>query len=212
MRQRDLREVVAEAGRVVPALQPRPGVVVPVGVVAVEDQVAGELDLVRRVVGEVPGLGRVPQTDLQQRGRHGQQGDHGDGERRGGPARPRHEPPRRRGREGDEHAGEERGRADHAEIPLAVGRPHQRAERALRIDALRPERPRLRAELGHEHEHQRAEHAQQREGLAPAQEAGTSSRCGAVVGAGAVDGSVIASRLAARARSSHVIGSSKKPL
>jgi hypothetical protein len=39
---------------------------VPVGVLAVKDQVAGDLDLVRRVVHVVPRLGRVAQADLEE--------------------------------------------------------------------------------------------------------------------------------------------------
>ena len=54
------------AGRRVEALEPRAPVVMAVRVVAVQDQVACDLDLVRRVVREVPGLARVAQTDLEQ--------------------------------------------------------------------------------------------------------------------------------------------------
>ena len=49
----------------VEALEPGAAVVVPVGVVAMEDEVACELDLVGRVVRVIPGLGRVAKSDLE---------------------------------------------------------------------------------------------------------------------------------------------------
>src|SRR5439155_13367579 len=55
--------------RRVEALEARALVVVPVRVMAVEDEVARDLDLVRRVVREVPGGGRVAQPDLEEDGR-----------------------------------------------------------------------------------------------------------------------------------------------
>ena len=64
--ERDLRDRRIRLGRRIPALEPGVAIVVPVGVLAVEDQVAGDLDLVRRVVDVVPRLGRVAQADLEE--------------------------------------------------------------------------------------------------------------------------------------------------
>ena len=60
----------------VEALQAVAPVVVPVWVVAVKEQLATELDLVGRVVGEEPGRRGVAQTELEQRG--GQQEEQRD--------------------------------------------------------------------------------------------------------------------------------------
>jgi hypothetical protein len=98
-------------GRRVEALEPRVAVVVPVRVVAVKDQVAGELDLVRRVVCEVPRLGRVAKADLEQNCGHEEHcaDDAREPDRR--PAGPRPKAPGRRRRERDEEPGEHGRRA-----------------------------------------------------------------------------------------------------
>ena len=71
----------------VEALEPGLAVVVPVRVVEVEQQLAAQLDLVGRVVGEEPGRGGVAQPELEQRGRRGEQHADGEHERDAGPAR-----------------------------------------------------------------------------------------------------------------------------
>ena len=76
-------------GRGVEALEPRVPVVMAVRVVAVQDEVAGDLDLVGRVVREVPGLARVPQPDLEQGGRDEQHRADDRRERDRRPAGPR---------------------------------------------------------------------------------------------------------------------------
>ena len=133
----------------------------PVRVVAVEDEVACELDLVRRVVREVPGRGRVAQADLEQDGGNE---EHRADERRepdAGPSRPGAEPPGGCGGEGDDEPGEHRHGANDAEIPFLLGGADERRENALRVDQRRVERPRVRAQARHRHDHEHAKDAEQ---------------------------------------------------
>ena len=139
-----------------------------VRVVAVQDEVAGDLDLVGRVVVVEPGRGRLAQPDLEQHRRHEQQ-------RRRPPCRARRpsqrgqdaQPPRRRRRRA--------ATSSPASIPgvrtsprsqRSCPRPHDRAEQAVRVHGRRPERPRVGAELRHGDRDERAEHAEQDPGPA----------------------------------------------
>ena len=144
----------------VEALEPRVAVVVSVRVVAVEDEVARDLDLVRRVVREVPGLGCVAEADLQHRCRNEQHPAHHDREDDREPPWPGADAPGRCCDEGDEQAGQNGGRAEDAEVPLAVGDPDERAEETTRMHGGRHEGPRVGAEL---RDRDRDEHAQRRQ-------------------------------------------------
>ncbi len=188
-------------GRGVEALEPRVPVVMAVRVVAVQDQVAGDLDLVGRVVREVPGLARVPQPDLEQGGRDEQHRADDRRERDRRPAGPRTEVPGHRCGERDEEAGENCRRADDPEVPLAVGNAHERAEDAVRMDRGGRERPGVGAELRDRDRDDDAERRQQDERVearhAPSM-ASLSARQ--------------STNPAATAIASHVTGSSKNPL
>ena len=88
----------------VEALEPRVRVVVAVRVLAVAQQVAGELDLVRRVVREEPRRARLPQARLEHDRRHGEQARRRRRQGDGRPAGPRGSQRRDDGGQRDEHA------------------------------------------------------------------------------------------------------------
>ena len=188
--------------RRVEVLEARVAVVVAVRVVAVEHEVARDLDLVRRVVREVPRRGRVAEPDLEQHRRHEEHraDDRGQPDRR--PARPRAEAPARRCGERDEEPGEDRRRAEDPQVPLAVGDADERAEDSTRVDRGRIERPGSGAEVGHRDPDEHAERRQQRPGLT------TSVHVSSMASSSARQ----SRKLAATAIVSQVTGSSKKPL
>ena len=113
----DLRETGRLVmSRRVETLEARAVVGVSVRVVAVEDEVARDLDLVRGVVREVPGVGRITQSNLEQDGRNEQHRADDSGEPDPGPSWPRGKAPRGRGGESDGEPCEHGGRAEDAEI------------------------------------------------------------------------------------------------
>jgi len=147
----------------VEALEARVAVVVTVRVVAVADEVARDLDLVRRVVREVPGLGRVAEADLEQRRRNEEhRADDGRDPDRG-PAGPRTQVPGDSCGERHEEAGEDRGGADDPEVPLAVCGAHQWAQNPVRVHGSRRERPGVCAELRNRDRDDDAERGEQDE-------------------------------------------------
>src|SRR5262245_1368961 len=192
------RRLLVVRGRV-EALEARVAVVVAVGGVPVADEVARDLDLVRRVVREVPGVRRLAEPDLEQRGGHEQHSADNDRERDREPAGPGPDPPGRSGDEGDDEARQDRRRAEDAEVPLAVGGADERSEEPAWVHRGRHEGPRVRAEL---RDRDRDEHAQRRQQQPRAV---------------AIHGSSMASLRdsmydAATAMTSQVTGSSKNPL
>ena len=106
----------------------------------------------------------------------------------------------------DEHAREERWRPDDAEIPCPVGGPHERAEDPAPGDRGRLERPRVGAERGDVDGDECAEDAEHGEGRA-AVDPGA-----AHVVVATRDVARVARKLDATPSTSHVTGSSKKPL
>src|SRR6266508_4523309 len=208
--QRDLPEIRIEAGGRVPTLEAGARVVVAVGVVPVGKQFAGQLDLVGRVVDVVPRLARLAQPDLEQDGRQ-QEGER-DGQAQaakkvGTPASPS---PPSHGDERDEHSGHDSRRADGAEIPMAVGSADEWAEEAVRVQRRRPERPRVRAQFRHGEQHQQPEcreHRPPATGPDPPHRAAAGRVPGSATTTGELD-----KYAAPTASTSHVMGSSKKPL
>ena len=148
--------------RGVPAFEPGVPVVVSVRVLAVEDEVARDLDLVRGVVDVVPGGGGVAEPDLQQdRGDDEQRGD--DGAESDRPAAP---PATRAPGDGackrDEERRDHGGGARDIGIPLLVRGPDERPEHAVRIDSRRSEGPRTGAQIGQRDDREHAERPEQR--------------------------------------------------
>ena len=161
MRERRVRlRVGGRAVEAVEAFEPGAAVVGSVGAVPVADELAGELQLVGRVVREEPRRGRLPQADLQ-RDRRQQQG-RADDECRdelGLPGQPPEHRPH--GERDDEHARQHRERPQRAEIPFAVGRTHDRPEQPVRMHRAGPERPRVgpeHADVQRDDDRERAEH------------------------------------------------------
>jgi hypothetical protein len=148
----------------VEALEAGLAVVVPVGVVEVEHQLAAQLHLVGRVVREEPRGGRVAQAELEQRGRRGEQHSDREHQRDARPARHHGGAPRQQEDSGGaaQERGHERGRPRDPEVPLLAGGADERGERPLRIDAGRPEAPRVRPELRKRDRHQREQHSEER--------------------------------------------------
>ena len=146
----------------VEALEPRIGVVVAVGVLAVAQELPGQLDLVRRVVHVEPRVGRLAQAGLERDGRRCKQADDRRRQRDREPAGPARDERRRSCGERDQHAGQEPGRADRLGVPLPVGPADEPGERPTRIDRTRPEVPRLGAEEGDGDEDDQPERAEQR--------------------------------------------------
>ena len=203
-----------EAGGRIPALEPCPRVVAPVWIVAVPDEPAGDLDLVRGVVVVIPRLGRLAQAGLQQDGRDEQRD--GDDERQpgkqfGAPCTPL--PPDDRDN-GDREGRDDPGRADEAEIPVTSGGANERTEGAVRMHGRRVKRPGVRPELRHDDRHERSERSEDRPRAGPADShrAGTASRDSVTAGAGGGCGRGCSRKAAATPSTSHVIGSSKNPL
>ena len=148
--------------RRVPAFEPGVPVVVPVRVVAVEDEVARDLDLVRGVVHVVPGRGGVAEPDLQQnRGDDEQRGDDGAESDRPATA-PAIRAPGDGARKRDEERRDHGGGARNIGIPLLVGGADERSEHAVGIDVGRGEGPRARAQVGQGDDREHAERPEQR--------------------------------------------------
>ena len=199
----------------IPLLESGAGVVPAVRIVPVADETAGDLELVRGIVVVVPGCRRLPESDLEHERGHEQRQCDEDGERRKQLGTPRAHAPARGCEERDDEAGDNSGRADEAEIPLPPRRAHGVTEQSVRVDRRRMEGPRIGAELRHDDRDERAERREDRPGAcAPDPHlAGTASRGSvAVRGAGAGRGVGTARYAAAIPSTSHVIGSSKKPL
>ncbi len=156
----------------VEALHAREAVVGAVRVLAVQQLVPADLDLVRGVVGEEPGLGGLAQAHLQQRRGQHQRQRHQHGHAHAGPRGPVAPAQAHHAHGGDQQRGQEAGGAGDAHVPLAVGGAHQRRQDALRVHGARAERPRVRAQLGQRDGHDAQQHAQQGEhplpGEAPA--------------------------------------------
>ena len=178
----DLALSALPGGRV-PALEAGVPVVMAVRVVTVQNEVAGELDLVGRVVHVVPGLRRVAQADLQQRRGHDEErhDEHAQSDRPA--ATPALGTPADGRRERDRERGEQGGGARNVGIPLFVGRPHERPEEAVRIDGRRPEGPGARAEVRDGEQREDAERGEQRPRPRP--------RDGHQVSAGSGNGAIV---------------------
>ena len=153
----------------VEALEPRLAVVVAVGVVEVEQQLAAQLDLVGRVVGEEPGRGGVAQPELEQRRGRGEQ----QRRRRGRAPRPAQpasaRAARSAGQRGARRTAARRANAPPAGCPGPTPRP-PRAPAARADPAGRPRRAgraRIRAELRQRDRHEHEQHAHERPGPAP---------------------------------------------
>ena len=149
----------------VEALESRAPVVVSVGVVEVEQQVAAQLYLVGRVVGEEPRRGRVAQADHEQRGRRGQQQP--DGKHQSDRESPRPGP--RAGDEADgggsaEEARQEGAGSRDAKVVFLARRPDKWSERALGIDGPGPEGPGVGAQLGQVDRNEQEQDAHERPG------------------------------------------------
>ena len=114
-------------------------------------------------------------------------------------------------RRGQRHgqAGQHGRRADDPEIPLPVGRPHERAEQAVRAHRRRGERPGVGAEPGRRH---RDEHAERRPAAPRAPTLAPVPAIVALTVAGSSGSRAARMKLDATASTTHVIGSSKKPL
>ena len=132
-----------------------------VGRLAVEHELTGELDLVRRVVRVEPGRRGVAKSHLQHRGRHD---EHHDDEREDGEpgGAPTHLPPADDCDRAQDRAGDDRGAAHEAEVPPAVGSADERPEDAARVSAP-AQRPRVAAEQRHVHGDERTQNAEQGE-------------------------------------------------
>ena len=161
---REVREVVesdlppaAFPCRRVPAFEPGVPVVVTVRVVAVENEVAGDVDLVGGVVHVVPGGGGVAEPDLQQdRGDDEQRDD--DGTERDRPAAaPAIRTPGDGARERDDERGDHGGRPRNVGIPLLVGSADERSEHAAGFDVGGSERPCARPQVGQGDDREHAE-------------------------------------------------------
>jgi hypothetical protein len=134
--------------RRVPALEPGVPVVVSVRVLAVEDEVACDVDLIGRVVHVVPGGGGVSQPDLQQRRRDDEQtGDDGAESDRPAAA-PAIRPPGYGAGQRDEERGDHRRGAGNVRVPLLVGGADERSEYAVGMDVGGSEGPRAGAQIG----------------------------------------------------------------
>src|SRR5438093_8752461 len=198
----------------VPALEPRPGVVAAVWVVAVPDEVAGDLDLVRRVVDVGPGLRRLAQARLEQDGGDEQRDREQDckgAQKLCTPGRPT---PADESDERDREPCDDPGRPHEAEIPVTPGRTDERAEGAMRMHGRRVERPGIGSELRNDNRHERAERSEDRPGAEPADphRARTASRGSVTAGTGRGETRAGSRNAAAIPSTSHVIGSSKNPL
>ena len=117
------------AVEVVEAREAGVAVVGAVRVLAVQQALAGELDLVARVVGEEPRLGRVAQRRLQG---HRRQHEADDRAHARGDDDPRAPAPHQQAgpdQDREAHRHQHGGGARDADLPLAVRRPHERRER-----------------------------------------------------------------------------------
>ncbi len=180
--------------------------VVPVGGVAVPDELPGELDLVGGVVHMEPRRRAVPKADLEQRRGHGDEQDHRDARSDEHPRAPGLRAPAGHGDRGDEHAGENGRGADDAEIPAAVGGADEGAEQAVPRDRRRSEGPRVGAEPGHVQRHERPQHPEDAEPGPPVDPRS------AHAGVSAFGPALAMRKLEAIPSTSQVTGSSKKPL
>ena len=204
----------------VEALQARVAVVVPVGVVAVEQQIAALLDLVGRVVGEEPGRGGVAQAELEQRRR----APSAAAPRR---ARAPRRPSAARRAAARSAASRRRRRAAPARKQRRAAMPTSHSSPAARTSGASgpcgstvagPEVPGVRAQLGQGDRHEREQDADQHPG-ARAGASRSPRSCGrrhAVARrarrARALGRRASDSQPAATASTSQVIGSSRKPL
>ncbi len=223
----------------VEALEPGFAVVVAVRVVEIQQQVPAELDLVGRVVREEPGGSGVAQAELQQCGGPREQHADGEHERHGERLRPgtrtREQQQRRRAAE---QCGHEAGRARDPHVPLLAGRAHERRERSLRIDLGRPKAPGVGAELRQRDRDQAEQDAEQNHAArgssprlggrpqagSPRSHPGSArerrrghaeailARARSAAGGGVSCARLHASEPAATPSTSHVSGSSRKPL
>ena len=144
----------------VEALEPRPDVVVTVRAGAVADALPRQLDLVGRVVVEVPRLGRLPQAELQGDRGHDECRGHREGcgdEHPGSP--PAHRQPDQ-GQHDDAAPGEHRDRAEQTHVPALVRHPHEEGEQAVRRDGTGVKVPWVRAERADVEENNRRQRAE----------------------------------------------------
>lgn len=168
----EVREVVQGHGRLprrraraaieaVEALEAGSGVVVAVRGSPVEHQLAGEFDLVRRVVHVEPRLARLSKSHLKGYRRDEERRDHQDRRRHEHPWTPATHEARGHRERHYPHAGEHRDRTQHAEVPVGVREPDEESERAVGHRSPGTERPWVGAEkpdVEDDHAGQRADH------------------------------------------------------
>ncbi len=139
-----------------------------VRILAVQEQVARNLDLVRGVVDVEPGIRRVAETDLEERRREDQEADDDRAERRDQCRPHRSEAEHDRGAESDREPGDEGCSAQEGDVEVTVGRFDEPPEGALSVSPSRShlERPGARAQLGDRDEDEDSERAEDGGGFA----------------------------------------------
>ena len=149
MPQRDLtlpRSRQHAAVQAVEALQAAAGVVMAVRALSIPYALAGELDLVGRVVHEEPWLRRVAQPELQRHSREHECGCHGDARHRERPSTPGTDDHSRDGKPGDTAAGQHCDRPQQPEVPALVSEPDEERKRPGRVNDPGPKVPWVRTE------------------------------------------------------------------
>jgi len=144
-------------------LDPRAAVVVAVRGLAVEDEVAGDLDLVRGVVGVEPLLRRVAEPGLEQDARSNEQARDQERDDEGAPRGP----PLARVRDGDD---EDEARGDSREleeprVPVPLSERHEGTEHAVRLNLSRVKHPAVLADPRDIDEHEQSQRGEKRRGM-----------------------------------------------
>ena len=169
-RSREVGEVVERlvvglwaAVAAVEPVDPRAAVVVAVRGLAVEDEIAGDLDLVRGVVRVEPLLRRVAEPGLDQDARSNEQARDQERDDEGAPRGP----PLARVRDGDD---EDEARGDSREleeprVPAPLSERHEGTEHAVRLNCSRVEHPAVLADPRDVDEHEQSERGEKRRGM-----------------------------------------------
>ncbi len=113
----------------VEALETRPEPVVTIRRLAVEQEVAGKLQLVRGVVREEPRCRRVTERHLERDGRHDERREHSDTRQDHDDARERPGHAQHEGEHHDADPSQHRRRPEQSEIPLSAGESHEERQR-----------------------------------------------------------------------------------